>query len=350
MSDFEGRGKGFGGNGGSDEPPIDLDALRKKFEGVKNKMGKWKFPGPALILIIIAAAWVISGFYKVNPDEQGVIRRFGEFIEPLQGPGLHWRIPWPVEQVDKVKVTKIYSIEVGFRTVDPGPPTRYQDVADESEMLTGDENIVAADFIVQYLIIDPVKYLFMISRPDNTLKEAAESAMREVVGERKIDDVLTEHKAEIQADVFKVMQAMLDEWHTGLRVQEVKLQDVTPPGPVDPAFKDVASAREDKDRIVKQADGYRNDLLPKASGEAAKMLNEAQAYAEAKIKRAEGEADRFRKLYTEYVSAREITRRRLYIEALEDVLSGAEKIVLEGSAQKNLLPYLPVRRETRAAQ
>jgi len=345
MSDFPG-----GGNGGGDEPPIDLDALRRKFQGVKGKMGKWKFPGPALILLIVVAGWIISGFYKVNPDEQGVIRRFGEFIEPLQPPGLHWRFPWPVDQVDKVKVTKIYSIEVGFRTVQAGPPARYQDVPDESEMLTGDENIVAADFIVQYLIADPVKYLFKVSRPDNTLKEAAESAMREVVGKRKIDDVLTERKAEIQGDVFTVMQAMLDEWNTGLRIQEVKLQDVTPPGPVDPAFKDVASAREDKDRIIKQADGYRNDLMPKASGEAAKMLNEAQAYAQAKIKRAEGEGDRFRKLYAEYTSAREITRRRLYIEALEDVLAGAEKIVLEGSAQRNLLPYLPVRRETRSGQ
>ena len=335
MSDYPGGNGGFGGGSG----PTPIDEMRAQFSKHSKKLG---FFGPGVIFGIVAALWIISGFYTVEADEQAIVRRFGEFMPPIQESGGHWYMRF-VEQVDNVKVTKIYSTEVGFRTVDPGPPARYREVPDESLMLTGDENIVAIDFIVQYKISDPVKYLFRIADAENTLKEVAESAMREVIGKRKIDDVLTEHKAEIQAQVMELGQNVLNKWDTGLQLQAVKLQDVTPPKEVDAAFKDVASAREDKDKIVKQADGYRNDLLPKAKGEAAKMVNEAQAYAQERIALSQGQSDRFRKVYNEYVSAKDITRKRLYLEALEEVMESADKIILDAEAGRNTLPFLPLR-------
>ncbi|NOZ86309.1 MAG: FtsH protease activity modulator HflK [Deltaproteobacteria bacterium] len=329
-----------GGYGGGEEPPIDLEELRNKFKKYSNKI---KLPGPAIIALLLVGFWILSGLYTVAPDQQAVIRRFGAFIEPLQGPGLHWRFPWPIESATKVNVRKIYSIEVGFRTVDPGPPARYRDVPSESLMLTGDENIVSVDFIVQYMIADPAKYLFEIGSPITTLKEVAESVMREISGKHRIDDVLTEKKTEIQTEVFAMMQSVLNEWKTGIKLQALKLQDVMPPSMVDAAFKDVASAREDKDRIIKQADGYRNDIMPKAKGEAAKMINQAEAYSQSKVKRAQGEADRFNKTYRAYALARDITRRRMFIETMESVLKSADKIIMGSKAMRNVLPHLPLK-------
>ncbi len=334
MSDFPGGNGGFGGGYG----PTSVDDVKAQISKHKKKLG------PGIVIAILAAVgiWFVVGFYQVQPDEQAVVRRFGKFIPPIQGSGLHWR-PLLVDKVNKVKVTKIYSTEVGFRTVNPGPPAKYQEVPRESLMLTGDENIVAVDFIVQYKIADPVKFLFQVADPVDTIKDVAESAMREVVGKRKIDDVLTEHKAEIQAEVMDLAQSVLTNWNTGIHIQAVKLQDVTPPAQVDAAFKDVASAREDKDRIIKQADGYRNDLLPRAKGEAAKMVNESKAYAKQRIAHSQGESDRFRKVYNEYIAAKDVTRRRLYLEAMEEVMTSAEKIIMESGAGDNTLPFLPIR-------
>ena len=317
---------------------------REERDGTEEVRDVWSpagWIGWALIVGIITL-YMLTGIYTVGPSEVGLVKRFGRYVATVN-PGMHYHLPSPIESVVTVNVLGVRKEEIGFRTISPAPNPRYQTVETEALMLTGDENIVAVDFIVQYMVADPVKYLFEIGTPIGTLKEVAESAMREVVGKHKIDDILTEKKTVIQDEVYAMMQSVLNEWNTGIKLQALKLQDVMPPEPVDPAFKDVASAREDKDRIIKQADGYRNDIIPKAKGEAAKMINQAQAYAESKVKRAQGEADRFRKLYKQYVSAKDITRRRMFIEAMEDVLKSSEKIILGSSAMKGVLPQLPLK-------
>jgi membrane protease subunit HflK len=235
-------------------------------------------------------------------------------------------------------------MEVGFRTIDPGPPARYSKFAKEANMLTGDENIVSVEFIIQFKIKDPVAFLFNVRDKRKTIKDAAEAAMREVVGKGHIDDVLTGGRFQVQQDTKILLQNILDSYNAGLSIVAVQLQDVLPPEPVSDAFKDVASAREDKEKTIKQADGYRNDLIPKAKGEAAQMINEAMAYKEATINKAKGDASRFLQVLAEYTKAKDVTRRRIYIETMEEILSRMDKIIIESKASQNILPYLPLRR------
>ncbi len=330
---------GFGGGGKRPEFPDPIKKIKEKFGNMSGGL-------LVTVVIIVGLVWAARGFYIVNPDEQGVVLRFGEYSRTTD-PGPHWHLPVPIERVLKPKVTQIHRMEVGFQTIDPGPPARYRTVARESMMLTGDENIVSCEFIVQYQIKDALAFLFNVRDPvgrrgeGGFVKDAAEAAMREVVGRNNIDEVLTEAKDKIQIEARALLQEILDTNDVGNDVLQVKLQDVYPPDPVIAAFRDVASAREDRETVKNQAEAYANDVIPKARGEAEKRLNEAEAYKQTRIKTAEGDAARFLSLWNEYKVAKTVTRKRMYLESIGEVLKNARVVVAEGGG-KSILPILPL--------
>ena len=282
------------------------------------------------------ALWLFTGVYMVGPDEVGVVRTFGEFTRVAQS-GLNYHLPYPIEQVSTPAVTEVKRVEIGFRTLRDG---QYRTVEKESLMLTGDENIVDAEMIVQYKIKDPVKYLFRIVQPELTVREAAEASLRTVVGRNKIDETLTTGKFQIQEGTKIQLQLILDKYNSGIHVVAVQLQDVSPPKEVIGAFKDVASAKEDKNRMVNQAEGYRNDVIPKARGEAEAMIRDAEGFKQARIKRSEGDAAKFTTILKEYRKAKSITQKRLYLETMERVLPNIEKIIIPDKNSGNMLNLL----------
>ena len=288
------------------------------------------------VLIGILVIWLLTGIYVVGPDEVGVVRTFGEFTRVTQS-GLNWKFPSPIETANTPKVTEVKRIEFGFRSLKNG---QYRTVEKESLMLTGDENIVDAEMIVQYKIKDPVKYLFNIVEPELTVREAAEASLRTVVGRNKIDETLTTGKFTIQEETKEQVQSILDKYESGIHIVAVQLQDVSPPKEVIGAFKDVASAKEDKNRMINQAEGYRNDVIPKARGEAEAMIRDAEGFKESRIKRAEGDATKFTTILKEYKKAKSITEKRLYLETMEKVLPGIEKIIVPDKESGNMLNLL----------
>ena len=288
------------------------------------------------ILIGILVIWLLTGIYVVGPDEVGVVRTFGEFTRVTQS-GLNWKFPSPIETANTPKVTEVKRIEFGFRSLKNG---QYRTVEKESLMLTGDENIVDAEMIVQYKIKDPVKYLFNIVEPELTVREAAEASLRTVVGRNKIDETLTTGKFTIQEETKEQVQSILDKYESGIHIVAVQLQDVSPPKEVIGAFKDVASAKEDKNRMINQAEGYRNDVIPKARGEAEAMIRDAEGFKESRIKRAEGDATKFTTILKEYKKAKSITEKRLYLETMEKVLPGIDKIIVPDKESGNMLNLL----------
>ncbi len=308
----------------------------------EKKQFKIKFPGIKLIIGIIFVLWILSGIYIVNPDEVGVVKRFGAFSK-ITPPGPHYHIPYPIETVITPKVTEIKRIEIGFRPYILETKTIYKKIPKESLMLTGDENFVDVQFIVQYQIKNPKNYLFNIKDPKKTVKDAAEASMREIIGRNKIDSVLTTKKLKIQNNTKVLLQRILDKYKSGIKVVAVKLLDVHPPKEVLDAFKDVASAREDKNKLINQAMAYKNEIIPKARGLAASITNRAEAYKQSKIKEAEGETLRFLKILKEYQKGENITKQRLYLEIMEEVLRNAKnKIILSEDAAKNIIPYIPL--------
>ena len=288
------------------------------------------------LLVAALALWLFTGVYMVGPDEVGVVRTFGEYTRVAQS-GLNYHIPYPIEQVKTPAVTEVKRIEIGFRTLNNG---QYRTVEKESLMLTGDENIVDAEMIVQYKIKDPVAYLFKIVEPELTVREAAEASLRTVVGRNKIDETLTTGKFQIQEGTKTQLQLILDKYESGIHVVAVQLQDVSPPKEVIGAFKDVASAKEDKNRMINQAEGYRNDIIPKARGEAEAMIRDAEGFRESRIKRSEGDAAKFTTILKEYRKAKSITQKRLYLETMERVLPGIEKIIVPDKDSGNMLNLL----------
>ena len=291
------------------------------------------------IMPLLAAAlalWLFTGVYMVGPDEVGVVRTFGEYTRVAQS-GLNYHFPYPIEQVNTPAVTEVKRIEIGFRTLRNG---QYRTVEKESLMLTGDENIVDAEMIVQYKIKDPEAYLFKIVEPELTVREAAEASLRTVVGRNKIDETLTTGKFQIQEGTKTQLQSILDKYESGIHVVAVQLQDVSPPKEVIGAFKDVASAKEDKNRMVNQAEGYRNDIIPKARGEAEAMIRDAEGFRESRIKRSEGDAAKFTTILKEYRKAKSITQKRLYLETMEKVLPNIEKIIIPDKDSGNMLNLL----------
>ncbi|MDD6088496.1 MAG: FtsH protease activity modulator HflK [Desulfovibrionaceae bacterium] len=320
----------------------------------------WKIPEKGLpsfgkmkwIVPIGIAVWLLSGIYIVNPDEQGVVLRFGKYVRTVDS-GPHYAFPYPIEMVYKPKVTQVQRTEVGFRSVGHQERQFRQGVnramPEEAAMLTGDENIVNVQFSVQYQIKDSVEYLFNVTDQAAVVKNAAEAAMREVIGNSEIDSALTDGKLRIQTEATELLQSILDRYKVGVRVIAVQLQDVHPPKEVSDAFKDVASAREDKSRIVNEAEAYSNELIPKARGAAAALINEAQAYKETRIRNAEGESTRFLALLKEYNAAGDIMKKRLYFETMETLLGNEnmEKIILPNSAAGSVLPLLPLLKESK---
>ena len=316
---------------------------KEKIINLVDKIPKIQFSKKVFsgFLIIIFLLYLATGIFVVAPDEQGVIRRFGKFTR-LESPGLNYHLPFPIESVVTPEVTQVKRLEIGFRTISSGPSTRYQEVPDEALMLTGDENIVSADAIVQYKIKDPVSYLFNIILPEQTVKSAAEAALRQIVGERKIDEALTVGKYEIQEETMKLLQSLLDSYDAGILVVAVQLQDVNPPKEVQAAFKDVASAKEDKSKFINQAQGYKNDIIPKARGEAVKMTKEAEAYKIERIKKSEGEIARFNKILEEYKKGKYVTEARIYLETMEDILPNMNKVIVDLDSNQSLVNLLPL--------
>ena len=288
------------------------------------------------LLGLAVAFWFFTGVYMVGPDEVGVIRTFGAYTHQTQ-PGLNWHYPYPIQTVRTPKVTEVKRIEIGFRTTRNG---QYRTVQKESLMLTGDENIVDAELIVQYRIKEPENYLFKIVEPELTVREASEASLRTIVGMNNIDETLTTGKYRIQEEAKKQIQAILDKYQSGIQVVAAQLQDVSPPKQVIAAFKDVASAKEDKNRLINQAEGYRNDVIPKARGEAEAMIRGAEGFRESRIKRAEGDVAKFNAVLKEYRKAKDITRERLYLETMEKVLPGVEKVIIPDKDSGNMLNLL----------
>ena len=294
-------------------------------------MGALPIAGIALVL------WLLTGIYIVGPDEVGVVQTFGKYSRAAQS-GLNYHFPYPIETVSTPKVTEVKRIEIGFRTVGN---KQYQTVERESLMLTGDENIVDAEMIVQYRIKDPVAYTFNFIEPELTVREASEASLRTVVGRHNIDEALTSGKFMIQEETKELVQSILDKYNTGILVVAVQLQDVSPPEQVIAAFKDVASAKEDKNRMVNQAEGYRNDVIPKARGEAQARIREAEGYKQARIARAEGDVAKFSAILKEYRKAKGVTETRMYLETVEEVLQNKEKIIVpDGEGGGNLINLL----------
>lgn len=334
-----------------------LGEVRDLFERVRERLsagggtpagghgagGRRLSPWPFLLIALVL--YLGSGVFIVAPDQRGVVLRFGAVARDV-GPGPGYHLPWPFEEVLKPSVTQVRKEEFGFRTVDVGPPATYRDVDQEALMLTGDENIVKALFIVQYKVKpDPAAtadFLFNVRDPQDTVRAASEAAMRQVIGSNKIDDALTEDRERIQLEAQAVLQGILDGYGSGLQVETVKLQDVDPPDEVSDAFKDVISAQQDRERLINEARGYANDVVPKARGQAAQLLNEAEGYRLAKIQEAQGAAQRFVSLHDEYSKARDVTRMRLYLEAMEEILPRIDKIVIDENAGERTVPYLPL--------
>lgn len=312
---------------------------------------KWRLPqsgGVKYVVLAVVVVWLLSGIYIVNPDEEGVVLRFGKYVDTVQ-PGPHYHLPYPIEEVYTPKVTQVQRIEVGFRSL--GTNASFQQgqnrvLPEEASMLTGDENVVHIQFSVQYQIKNSVEYLFNVTNQAAVVKNAAEAVMREVIGNSLIDSALADGKLKIQTEAAILLQELLDRYKVGVRVLNVQMQSVLPPKEVGDAFKDVASAREDKIRLINEAEADRNETLPKARGLAAEIINQANAYKESRILNAEGESRRFLAILEEYKRAKDVTRQRMYLEAMEEMLSrpGMEKLVLPAGGARDALPLLPLDR------
>jgi membrane protease subunit HflK len=314
------------------------DPLDEALRQAKSHLRQFKGLRP-VIVAVAALVLVWQSVFIVAPDEEGVVRRFGDVVRRAV-PGPHLKVPF-IETVVRPKVEKLHRVEIGFRTDQQG---RQRMLPKEALMLTGDENIIGIEFIIQYKIKSAKDYLFRVDEIDETIQKAAEASMREVVGKSKIDEALTSGKAQIQQDTQDLLQTILDSYGAGVQIAAVQLQDVDPPEAVVAAFKDVASAKEDREKLINQSQGYRNDIIPKAKGESAQIVNQAKGYAQARITRAQGETDRFLKTLKEYSQAKDIITKRLYIEMMEEVLPGIEKVILDGKAADRLVPYLPLDR------
>ena len=329
----------------SSNNPGDMEDLAKKFQdGLKNIFGgSSKTPDakkPITLFIIGAiAVWALSGFYRVDADEQGVVLRFGKYTNMTQ-PGLNYHLPFPIESVVTPKVSRVNRIDVGFRSSTEVGRAAIADIKEESAMLTGDENIVDINYSVFWVIKDASKYLFNVQDPIGTIKVVAETAMREVIARKKIQVILTQGRAEIENEVQKIMQQILDSYGSGVDITQVQAQKSDPPTQVIDSFRDVQAAKADKERAQNEAEAYANDVIPRARGEAAKITQEAEGYKREVVAQAEGEASRFIAIYNEYAKAKTVTQERMYLETMEKVLSGVNKIIIDKQSGSGVVPYL----------
>jgi membrane protease subunit HflK len=331
-----GNGKNPWDRGRNDGPP-DLDKIVREWQQRLNAFlrggrGGPRSTGPSgnavsgplvtLFGILVALIWLATGFYRVDAAERGVVTRFGQYQTSTE-PGLRWHLPWPVERVERVNINEV----VPFKQ--------------QTRMLTADENIVVVDLVVQYRRADPVKYLFNVRDPEGTLQDVSESAIREVIGKNKLDFVLLGGRTEIAALTEKLIQQTLDEYQTGMLVTKVNLQDANFPSQVEVAVQDAIKAREDRERLSFEAQAYANDVLPRARGEAVRRRQDSEGYRARVVADAQGEASRFTQLLAQYQLAPEVTRRRLYLEAMEDIYANSSKVLVDTGKGSNLI-YLPV--------
>jgi modulator of FtsH protease HflK len=347
-------GGGNRGNGGAPgprgrQPPDFEELLRRGQDRFRRVLPQGGFGGGrrwvAIALLAVVALWVASGIYSVDPDEVGVVLRFGAYNRTTQ-PGLNYHLPSPIETVLKPSVTRVNRTGIGYRNAE-GPATREaatRQVPEEALMLTGDENIVDINFTVFWVVKDAKAYLFNIRAPEATVKSVAESAMREVIGETPIAQALAEGRGKIETDTHSLLQRILDDYGAGIEVTQLQLLKVDPPGPVIDAFRDVQRALADRERLRNEAEAYRNDVVPKARGAAAAVKQEAEAYRQEIIARSQGDADRFISVYHAFKAAQDVTLQRLYLETMEEVLKGSNKVIIDKSAQggSGVLPFLPL--------
>lgn len=341
-----------GGSHNSPPPPPDIDKILQQGKDQFQQMfggGKKSF---LLIGLIAVLVWLSSGIYVIDEKEQGVVLRFGHFHR-TSVPGLNYHLPRPIERLIIVP-TVVNQIEVGFRTTGSrggSASSTTRAVPEESLMLTGDEKIVETQFEVQWRVDSPQDYLFNVRDPEDTVKSIAESAMREVIGRTYLADAIAqgEGKLKIQDETFELIQAILDEYQAGIAIQQIQLRKVDPPQRVMDAFIDVINAGKDQQRFRNEAEAYRNDILPKARGDADRIILEAEAYREQTIAKAEGQAHRFLAIYNKYKDAKEVTRMRMYLETMEGVLEGVDKILLDNKSG-GVLPYLPLNEIKKPAQ
>lgn len=319
-----------------DNDPV--EEIRKGVEDFQSLMNRF-FSGRSLlpILIILLLLYAASGFYKVGPGEKGVELLFGDVYNIAQ-PGLRYTLPWPIMSHEKVDVSKVRRAEIGFRSAQG---TRTRRVPKESLMLTGDENILDVQLFVQYMVNDPEKFLFGCANPESVLKSSTEVAIRGIVGENTLDATMTKGRMEIQDKIKKYLQRLLDDYHTGLLVTQSRLLIVEAPSEVKEAFNDVVRAWEDRERLIREAEGYEEDILPKARGKAEEMKRQAEGYKEQKVRRAEGDAHRFLSMLKEYEKSPKITRERLHLESVESFLPKTNKVIIDGNASQ-VVPLLPL--------
>ena len=345
-------GGGNRGNGGGPGPrgrgPPDFEAMLRRGQDRFRRVLPGNFNTRtwiAIAVIAVVVLWLLNGFYTVAADEVGVVLRFGAYNRTTQ-PGLNYHLPSPIEKVLTPSVTRVNRTEIGYRSAE-GTATRgaaTRQLPEEALMLTGDENIVDINFAVFWVIKDAKAYLFNIRRPDETVKSAAESAMREVIGETPIAQALAEGRGKIETDTHGLLQGILNAYGAGIEVTQVQLQRVDPPGPVIDAFRDVQRALADRERLRNEADSYRNEIVPKARGAAAAIKQEAEAYRQEIIARSQGDADRFTSVYHAFKAAQDVTLQRLYLETMEEVLKNRNTVIIDKSAQgsSGVLPYLPL--------
>ena len=356
VDDFRSRGgspwgspPGGDGNGSGRRGPTppDVDEIIRNFQEKIKKIlpGGFSSGGKPIVLglVVLLVIWALSGLYRVLPDEQGVVLRFGKFTSTTQ-PGLNYHIPYPIETVLTPKVTKVNRIDIGFRSErDSGfTSSGVADVPEESLMLTGDENIVNIDFSVFWVIKDAGKFLFKIQDPEGTVKAAAETAMREVIARSDIQPILTEGRSVIETETQQIIQKILDEYTSGIQITQVQTQKADPPDQVIDAFRDVQAARADMERSKNEAEAYANDVIPRARGEAQKILQAAEAYKKEVVAKAEGEASRFLAIYNEYAKAKQVTQERMFLETMETVLGDINKIIIDKNSGSGVVPYLPL--------
>jgi membrane protease subunit HflK len=324
LSGLFGKKEGSGGDGGGGDSGNRMPSISpRQFGG-----------GIGLILMLVAVIWMGSSFYIVDASQRGVVLQFGRFKEATE-PGLRWRLPWPIQSHEIVNLTGVRTVEVGYRGSDKNK------VLKEALMLTDDENIVSVQFAVQYLLKDPKAYLFNNRHPDDAVMQAAETAIREVVGKNKMDFVLYEGRDQIAANTQKLIQDILDRYETGIQVRSVSMQSTQPPEQVQAAFDDAVKAGQDRERHKNEGQAYANDVIPRARGAASRLMEEATGYRQRIIVTAEGDASRFKQVLTEYSKAPEVTRSRMYLETVQQVYANTSKVMIDAKGQGNLL-YLPL--------
>lgn len=324
-----GRGNGGDGGNGSDGPPRPPMNL-KVFGG-----------GIGALIVLVLVVWLASGFYIVDASQRGVVLTFGRYSQTTE-PGLRWRLPYPIQAHEIVRLSDVRVVEVGYRGSDKNR------VLKEALMLTDDENIINIQFAVQWFLKDPQEYLFNNRNPDDSVLQAAETAMREVIGKSKMDFALYEGREQVAAQASKLMQEILDRYGTGIIVSKLTLQNVQPPEQVQAAFDDAVKAGQDRDRQINEGQAYANDVIPRARGNAARLMEESNGYKSRVVANAEGDASRFRQILVEYNKAPEVTRQRMYLDTMQQILSSTSKILLDTKGSGNLL-YLPLDKLMQAA-